>query len=112
MVVKTGRFGRFLACSRYPECKTTKPFSVGVVCPEPGCGGQVVEKKSRKGKMFYGCSNYPKCTFATWNKPVATPCPSCGNPYLEEKFTKTSGATLVCPKCKHTISKEPPAEAA
>ena len=68
MVVKSGRYGRFLACSDYPNCKTTKPFSTGVPCPE-GCGGELVERRTKRGRVFYGCSNYPSCTYATWENP-------------------------------------------
>ncbi len=96
MVIKTGRFGRFLACSAYPKCKSTRPISLGVDCPT-GCGGYLSEKRTKRGKPFYGCSNYPKCDFATWNRPVPQKCPECGHPYLEEKFTKKEGAQLVCP---------------
>ena len=69
MVVKRGRFGEFLACSRYPECKTTSPISLGVDCPKPGCGGYLTEKRSRRGKVFFGCSNYSKtkCDFVSWD---------------------------------------------
>ncbi|MFO7772974.1 MAG: type I DNA topoisomerase [Dehalococcoidia bacterium] len=78
MVVKVGRFGKFLACSGYPDCKTTRPYVVktGVPCPE--CGGELVERVTRKKKVFYGCSKYPQCRFATNRKPVAQPCPHCG----------------------------------
>ena len=103
MVVKTGRFGRFLACSNYPDCKFTKSFSTGVLCPEEGCGGQIVEKRSRRGKIFYGCSKYPGCRFATWYRPVARRCEACGSPYMEEKVTKTKGAFYECPKCKAAV---------
>ncbi|MFH1017088.1 MAG: type I DNA topoisomerase [Pseudomonadota bacterium] len=96
MVVKTGRFGKFLACSRYPECKHTSSISTGIKCPEPGCGGDIVERRSRRGKMFYGCSRYPKCKHASWNKPVACPCPTCKAPYLIEKFSKKEGAFIAC----------------
>ncbi len=96
MVVKTGRFGKFLACSRYPECKHTRSISTGIKCPEPGCGGDLVERRSRRGKMFYGCSNYPKCKHASWNKPVPGPCPQCGAIYLVEKYTKKDGAFVAC----------------
>jgi len=101
MIVKTGRFGRFLACTKYPECKTTKPISTGVPCPEPDCKGTVVERQSRRGKLFFGCSAYPKCKFATWSRPVAVQCPACANPYMEDKQTKAKGAFRQCPKCKH-----------
>ncbi|MEE9613536.1 MAG: type I DNA topoisomerase [Thermodesulfobacteriota bacterium] len=69
MVVKTGRYGRFLACSNYPDCKSTQPLSTGVPCPEEGCGGTLNEKQSKRGRLFYGCSNYPKCKYATWENP-------------------------------------------
>jgi len=80
LVVKTGRFGKFLACPKYPDCKFTKPYliKVGVKCPEAGCGGEIVEKRSKKGKVFYGCSNYPKCRFAVFNRPLRQSCPNCG----------------------------------
>ncbi|MGB9613753.1 MAG: type I DNA topoisomerase, partial [Candidatus Margulisiibacteriota bacterium] len=70
MALKHGRFGDFLACSGYPDCKNIKPLlkSIGVKCPK--CGGELVERKTKRGKTFYGCSNYPKCDFATWQKPV------------------------------------------
>jgi len=79
MVIKTGRFGKFLACSGYPECKTTMPFLVktGARCPE--CGGEIVERVSKKRKkVFYGCSNFPQCQFTTSNEPIPQPCPHCG----------------------------------
>ncbi len=106
MVVKNGRFGRFLACSGYPDCKNVRPFTVGVKCPEEGCDGDIVERKSRRGKVFYGCSNYPKCKFATWNRPVPQQCPSCGNPFLEERYSKAKGNYLACPKCKYQAELE------
>jgi len=92
MAVKTGRFGRFLACTGYPECKSTRPIPTGVRCPREGCGGELIEKQSRKGKVFYSCSNYPKCDFASWDQPVPEPCPECGGPYLVIK-----GGDRVCP---------------
>ncbi len=112
MVVKEGRFGRFLACSNYPECKTTKAIPTGIKCPREGCDGDVVEKKTRRGKTFWGCSKYPKCDFASWYKPVNQECPECKSPYLVEKDTKAAGAHLYCPECKHKIFKEKPEEVA
>jgi len=100
MIVKTGRFGRFLACSNYPECKNTEPFYIGVHCPEPGCSGEIVEKRTKRGKIFYGCSKYPECTFALWNKPVNEKCEACGYPVMEQRHTKAKGAFLKCPNCK------------
>ena len=90
MVVKRGRFGSFLACSRYPECKTTRPISLGVACPRPDCGGFLSEKRSRKGKVFFGCSNYAKkkCDFVSWDRPIAEKCPRCGTTVLVKKETR------------------------
>jgi DNA topoisomerase-1 len=94
LVVKQGRFGEFTACTGYPDCKYVKQKSTGVVCPKDG--GDVVERKSRRGKVFYGCANYPKCDFTLWNKPVLEPCPKCGWKFLTEKITKRAGRQLVC----------------
>ena len=69
MVAKSGRFGRFLACSNYPACKTTRPFSIGLPCPKEGCGGAIVERRTKGGRIFYGCSKYPSCDYATWDNP-------------------------------------------
>jgi len=102
MVIKTGRFGRFLACSGYPECKNTASIKVGVACPEEGCKGQLVEKRSRRGKSFYGCDKYPDCTFALWQRPVAKKCAACGFAFLLYKETKARGPHLVCQQCKET----------
>ncbi len=103
MIVKQGRYGDFLACSGYPECKNTRSVHgggrgepVGVLCPEEGCTGEVVEKRSRRGKVFYGCNRYPDCTFALWDRPVNRSCPDCGAPYLIEKETKKEGRLLRC----------------
>jgi DNA topoisomerase-1 len=96
MVVKRGRFGKFLACSRYPECNHTQGMSTGVLCPEDG--GMIVERRSRFGKMFYSCANYPNCKFAVWYKPVPRPCPQCGAPFLTEKYSKKTGPYIACYK--------------
>lgn len=102
MVIKKGRFGKFIACSGYPECTNTKPYlkEIGVPCPIEGCDGQIVEKKSRKGK-FYGCSNYPKCTFASWDKPINERCPRCGK-IMVLKFSRGGKPYKSCidPNCK------------
>lgn len=90
MVIKSGRFGRFLACSNYPDCKTTKPITTGIACPQQGCGGELTEKRSKRGKVFYSCTKYPACTFAMWDKPVPQPCPQCGAPFLAEKRARGS----------------------
>ena len=100
MVYKVGRFGRFLACSKYPECKNTRPIPLGVKCPKQDCDGDIIERRSKKGKLFYGCSNYPKCDFISWNKPVNAACLACGNNYLVEKYTKAKGNFLQCSECK------------
>jgi DNA topoisomerase-1 len=108
MVYKVGRYGRFLACSDYPTCKNTKPIPLGIKCPLKDCGGDVIERRSRRGKTFYGCSNYPNCDFVNWNKPVNKSCPECGNNFLVEKYTKAKGNFLQCPECKmiETSSRE------
>lgn len=103
MVLKRGKYGEFLACSGYPDCKHTQSVhangagkEIGVTCPTPGCEGQVLEKRSKRGKIFYGCSRFPDCDFATWDKPVAAPCPNCGATFLVEKTTKRAGTFLKC----------------
>lgn len=96
MVIKAGRFGKFIACVNYPECKTTKSISIGVKCPEEDCGGEIVEKRSRKGRTFYGCNQYPKCKFAAWNRPVLKNCPKCDSTYLVERY-KEGEKYLSCP---------------
>jgi len=103
MVVKVGRFGKFLACSDYPACKNTRPIPLGVKCPRENCHGDIIERRSRRGKVFYGCSKYPECDSVSWNKPVNRKCDACGNNYLVEKYTKAKGNFLECPECKHSI---------
>jgi DNA topoisomerase-1 len=78
IVIKTGRFGKFLACSGFPECKYTTSFQIktGAKCPD--CNSDIIEKRSKKKRLFYGCSNYPNCNFATYLKPLPQPCPDCG----------------------------------
>lgn len=108
MVIKQSRFGRFLACSGYPKCKNAKPLPTGVACPKPDCGGQLVERTSKRGKPFFGCNNYPKCDFVAWDRPVPQACPQCGNPYMVEKVTKSKGTQHKCPKpgCGYSRSAE------
>src|SRR5437588_751703 len=109
MVNKRGRFGRFLACSDYPTCKTTRPITLkGVVCPD--CGGGLAERKSRFGKSFFGCVNYPKCKFAAWDRPLAEPCPKCGKPYLLAKYSRKEGPYIACPDKGCGYRREAPAE--
>lgn len=96
MVVKSGRFGRFLACSKYPDCKSTKAFTLGIPCPHKECEkGELVEKRSRGGRVFYGCNKYPKCKFASWYAPTKKPCPKCKG-LLVTKTTKSAGTTNFC----------------
>jgi DNA topoisomerase-1 len=103
MVIRQGRYGRFLACSRYPDCKTTKPLGTGVTCPEDG--GELIEKTTKKGKVFWSCSNWPECKFALWQKPVPESCPECGHPFLVEK--KTRGKSILqCPNKKCSYKRE------
>jgi DNA topoisomerase-1 len=104
MIKKDGKYGQFLACSKYPDCKHTRSLTptnggapTGVNCPEKGCDGEVVEKTSKRGKVFYGCNRYPECKFAIWDKPVPEACPDCGSPYLIEKTTKKKGTFRLCP---------------
>ncbi len=87
LVVRKGRYGEFVACSNYPKCKYIKaePREETEICACPNCDGKIVEKKSRKGKIFYGCNNYPKCKTATWDMPLKDPCPNCGNLLVEKK---------------------------
>ncbi|MGA3097072.1 MAG: type I DNA topoisomerase [Bryobacteraceae bacterium] len=111
LALKTGRFGEFTACGNYPACKYVKQKTIGVKCPE--CTeGAVVERRSKRGKTFYGCNRYPECKFVAWGKPVAEKCPKCGSPYLVEKWLK-AGVFWQCPnaECKHKQPPPPPAEA-
>ena len=96
MVVKQGRFGAFLACSSYPDCKTTKPLSLGIKCPTDGCKGELAQRRTKKGRVFYSCSQYPKCNFAIWSTPINRTCPQCQTPFLIEKYTKQAGKSVQC----------------
>ena len=98
LVVKSGRYGKFIACTNYPECKYTKPFTLGIKCPD--CQeGEFVELKNKKGRFFYGCSNYPKCKHISKFKPVNIVCPECNHPYMEERMNKEKQKYMKCPKC-------------
>ena len=110
MVLRHGRYGEFVSCSGYPDCKYVKQNFIGVSCPECAAAGrkdgELVEKKARRrGNIYYGCSNYPKCEFTSAYKPVAEQCPECGSPYLLEKNLK-AGTFLVCPNNKRTTAEE------
>jgi DNA topoisomerase-1 len=111
LVLKTGRFGEFTACANYPTCKYVKQKTIGMKCPE--CSeGEIVERRSKRGKTFYGCHRYPDCAFVSWGKPVAEKCPECGSPYMLEKWLK-AGPVLQCPnaECKHKQDLHVPVEA-
>ena len=111
MVYKYGRYGRFLACPGYPECKNIKSIKkeLGVDCPQ--CGGKVVERRSKKGRRFYGCDNYPNCTFTSWYPPAKVTCPQCGS-FCVVKSTKRQGEMIVCSQkeCGYKVSKDTPEE--
>lgn len=96
LAIKVGRFGKFLACTGYPECKFTKRYQIktGVKCPE--CGSELIQRLNKKGKNFYGCSNYPNCTFATSARPLPQPCPKCGGLITEYRENRTR-----CLKCRY-----------
>ena len=109
MLIKTGRYGKFLACSGYPKCKNIqpleKPKALGITCPE--CGeGEMMEKKSRYGKIFYSCNRYPKCKYALWNLPKEEACPKCSWPLTEIKVTKRWGTVQRCPQEECSWEKE------
>ncbi len=117
LVIKQGRYGKFIGCSGYPKCRhiepLEKPKDTGVGCPK--CGkGTLMQRKSRRGKIFYSCSTYPKCDYAVWNQPIAEPCPRCGWPVLTIKTTKRRGTEKVCPQqdCSFAEPYTPPEGAA
>ena len=97
MVIKKGRYGEFLACSGYPECKNARPISTKVPCPREGCDGTLMKRFTRRGKPFYGCSNYPRCDYAVWDEPVAEECPQCHFPILVRRGRK-GAEVFVCPQ--------------
>ncbi|MHA7581282.1 type I DNA topoisomerase [Paenibacillus vandeheii] len=109
LVYKLGRFGKFLACSGFPDCRNTKPIikDIGVTCPK--CKeGHVVERRSKKGRIFYGCDKYPECDFVSWDKPSAKPCPNCGSLMIEKR--NKQGTRLQCTSCDHQEPVEEPEE--
>ena len=110
LVKKFGRFGEFVACSNYPKCKYVKQKTIGVKCPN--CSeGEIIERRSKRGKTFYGCNRYPDCDFVAWGKPIPEKCPECGGSYLIEKFLK-SGAFAQCPNGECKFKKPLPPQAA
>jgi DNA topoisomerase I len=111
MVIKTGRFGEFLACTTYPSCKGTRAIPIGVKCPK--CiEGDLAERRTKRGKSFWGCVRYPACDFSTWNRPVVETCPECGWIGMEKKVNKAEGETRTCLRCKHKIVLAEPEEVA
>lgn len=106
MVIKTGRYGKFLACPNFPECRNTKPLIEELDVPCPKCGSNIVVRKTKRGRKFYGCSQYPQCNFVSWDPPVKEPCPECGS-YMVEK-TSRGKTTIVCSnnECKYKKEKE------
>jgi len=105
LVLRHGRYGQFTACSNYPSCKYVKREGAGVQCPE--CGqGELIQRRSKRGRVFYGCERYPECKFVLWNKPLPEPCPDCGHPYLLERWTK-AGARQECPRCRYKRTPAP-----
>ncbi|HEX9704340.1 MAG TPA: type I DNA topoisomerase [Gemmatimonadales bacterium] len=110
LVIKTGRYGEFLACTEYPKCKHTQPVPLGIKCPK--CvEGDIAERRTRRGRNFWGCLRYPDCDYSTWNQPVAVACPECGYVGMEQRQTKTSGVTRKCMKCGHELQLEEPVAA-
>jgi DNA topoisomerase I len=100
MVIKTGRFGEFLACTKYPECKGTRSIPLGIKCPK--CiEGDLAERRTKRGKSFFGCMRYPACDYSTWNRPLAETCPNCQWVGMEKKVSKAEGETRTCMKCGH-----------
>lgn len=102
MVLRNGRFGKFFACSRYPHCTGKAKLELGINCPAEGCSGKIVERRSKKGRIFFSCSNYPACRVVIWQRPVAKPCPVCGASFLVRRVSKGK-AQLVCIRegCSH-----------
>ncbi|HKX26379.1 MAG TPA: type I DNA topoisomerase [Blastocatellia bacterium] len=94
LAVRQGPYGEFTACSRYPDCKYIKRETTGVACPRTGCKGELIVKKSRRGKVFYGCSEYPNCDVVFWDKPITEACPQCNRPFLLEKYNAKKDETL------------------
>jgi len=104
MVKKMGPYGPFVSCSRYPSCRQIKPLSTGISCPREECNGELVQKKTRRGKVFYGCTNYPQCDFATWDRPLNLACPHCGTKPLYEKTSRKNYKYIYCSSCRSKIN--------
>ena len=111
MVVKQGRYGKFLACPGFPDCRNTKPLlkDTGVACPK--CGGRIVERRSRRGQLFYGCERYPECDYVTWDQPLTDKCPECGGPMFRHRYKNGRmlpycGNDACLSRVDHPINKE------
>lgn len=98
LVLRNGRFGTYLSCINSPECKHSESVPTGVSCPIEGCSGELVERRSRKGRQFFSCNRYPHCDYALWNRPVGRTCPKCGFPVLEKRVKG-----IYCPRCRKKI---------
>ncbi len=96
MVIRKGRYGEFLACSAYPTCKTARPMRLGVACPTEGCTGELVQRRTKRGRVFYGCNRYPDCQYTIWSKPIPVLCPNCQAPFLVEQGSARKGRFLRC----------------
>jgi DNA topoisomerase-1 len=99
LVIRNGRFGRFLACSKYPKCKFTKALGTGLKCPRPGCGGELIEKRTKSKRIFFSCSNYPTCKITSWQKPIPVRCSKCGEALATPNRSRgrlNFGVCLVC----------------
>jgi DNA topoisomerase I len=107
MVIKTGRYGEFLACTQYPKCKHTRALPLGVKCPTCEVG-ELTQRRTRRGRTFYGCMRYPECEFSTWHLPVAEVCPACGKIGAEQRITKARGEHYRCLHCENEFTVEEP----
>ena len=106
LVIREGRFGRFVSCTTYPECKFTESLGTGIKCGKKECAGELVEKRTRKGKVFYACNKYPDCDFASWDRPLNQECPECKHHFLLEK-TRKRGTVIACGECGYTSNQGP-----
>jgi DNA topoisomerase-1 len=105
LIEKRGKFGRFIGCTNYPECRFTRAISTGVTCPS--CNeGILQEKQSKRGKIFYGCSRYPNCDYASWDRPIKKACKECGSPYLIQKMNRSGPGKTMCPACQTVYAGE------
>ena len=105
MVIKTGRYGKFLACPNFPECRNTKPIVEEIDVPCPKCSGKVVVRKTKRGRKFYGCSNYPECDFVSWDLPVKNPVRNVGPTWLKKHKGADKNPCLLNDQCKYKEEK-------